>query len=1044
MDGHRERRLVTCLFVDIVGSTETTLRLAPEQAERLLGDAFDRLSSIVAAEGGVVEKYIGDAICAIFGARTARADDAVRALLAADRCARAWADEAGGADGVAVRIGVETGEALVDLDAIDDRQRIAVGACVNTAARLQQHAEPGETLVGPGCHAVAAARGRFDQGETLSLKGIGAVDTWRLIEVLAQDPVEVPFVGREAEMGALEAATRRARDGTATLAIIIGPPGQGKSRLAAEAIRHAAPPRVIEARCRPGTEAGSNTPLLQLLAADVPEPTVDAVRDRLNALLGAPDADEVSSAVCHGAGVAPDERILALPQLEQRDVIASAWRRYLAALAGDDLLAVRIEDIHWADSVLLREIDLATTDVRAPVLVIATARPEVQGHPSLRNRPDRIQVELQPLGPDAATRLARLAGDADAGSAGRAAGNPLFIIELARAGTSAESMPLTIQAAIAARLDELGPSERNLLQRVSIVGETFEIHDAALLAGTDPASVAAALGRMMHLGFVGPAGSQYRFHHALVRDVAYGRLPVPDRMALHARYASEGVDPADVAAQAHHWWEALGPSDAAWVWEDAARLAAMRRLAFHAHLAAGRRLADRNVYEEAVTAYERALVLADEPAATAEAERRIGEAYAKLARGDEAWEHALRAIEVLRESGADVPAAQYVAPLAIATWNWGYFQGMPSEVDVLAMLAEGEAAARTQGDDAALAQMILGRGAFTEQLTGIEEVEVMLRREPEDFADAIQRLAQLYMVNGRIGRAVELYQMFEDLVARGAVISEPEAMLWYAVAVLNAGDAAHAARLADKLMAEATQRSAHTKQHGYGLAALVSLCRGEFDDVIRLGDDIRALVAANRDSTFCLLGSVAMGYHAIAEILAGRPSPADIDEQVLRMVPASGPVQASSVMVPKVMTGDEAALTEGLKAYQPGIPLRDRARVLDVCDLMPAAALTILERWEDLEPVLERLDAFNAGGALLAGAVATAIREEHEHRLGGPRPQHDELNRLGFAGLSTVLSFRPGEGDSSPRADLMMRSLPGAGRSSSCPAHRPPRRGSSL
>ena len=673
---------------------------------------------------------------------------------------------------------------------------------------------------------------------------------------------------------------------------------------------------------------------------------------------------------------------------------------------------MRIDDIHWADPVLLRVIDLATTDVRAPVLVIATARPEVQGNPSLRNRPDRIQVELEPLDPDAATRLARIAGATNADATERAAGNPLFIIELARAGASDQGMPLTIQAAIAARLDELGPSERDLLQRASIVGETFEIHDAALLAETDPASVAAALGRMVHLGFVAPAGSQYRFHHALVRDVAYGRLPVPDRMALHARYASEGVDPADVAGQAHHWWEALGPSEAAWVWEDAARLAAMRRLAFQAHLAAGRRLADRNAYEEALTAYERALVLADEPAATAEAEGRIGDAYAKLARGDEAWEHALRAIAVLKQSGADVPAAQYVAPLAIATWNWGLFQRMPSEGEVLAVLAEGEAAARTQDDDAALAQMILGRAAFTERLTGTEEVEAMLLRdEPEHVADAMQRLAQLYMLNGRIGRSVELYRVaFEDLVARGAVINEPEAMLWYAVAVLNAGDADRAGRLADKLIAEATHRSAHTKQHGYGLAALVSLCRGEFDDVVRMGDDIRALVAANPDSTFCLLGSVAMGYHAIAEILAGRPLPADVDDQVRRMMPASGPMQASSVMLPKVMTGDEAALTEGLTAYQPGIPLRDRARVLDVCDLMPAAALTILERWEELQPVLERLDAFNAGGALLAGAMATAIREEQDHSLGGPRPQHDELKRLGFAGLSTLLSFRQSEG----------------------------------
>ena len=1008
VDGHRERRLVTCLFVDIVGSTETTSRLAPEQAGRLLGDAFDRLSSIVAAEGGVVEKYIGDAICAIFGARTAYADDAVRALRAADRCARAWADEAGGAGALAVRIGVETGEALVDLDAIDDRQRIAVGACVNTAARLQQQAEPGEILVGPGCHAAAAARGRFERGETLSLKGIGEVDTWRLLEVLAQDPIELPFVGRKAELMALDDATRRARDGTATVAFIIGPPGQGKSRLAAEAIRQAAPPRLIEARCRPGTEAGSNTPLLQLLAADIPDPTRDSVRDRVIALLGEPEGDEVTSAVCHGAGIAPDERLLALTRLEQRDVIAGAWRRYLAALAGDNLLAVRIEDIHWADPVLLRVIDLATTDVSAPLLVIATARPEFQGNPSLRNRQERIQVELEPLDADAATRLAGLAGDTDAGGAGRAAGNPLFIIELARAGASDEGMPLTIQAVIAARLDELGPSERDLLQRASIVGETFEIHDAALLAETDPASVAAALGRMVHLGFVGPAGSQYRFHHALVRDVAYGRLPVPERMALHARYASEGVDPADVEAQAHHWWEALGPSEAAWVWEDTDRLAGMRRLAFLAHLAAGRRQADRNAYEEAVTAYQRALVLADEPATTAEAETRIGDAYATLARGDDAWEHALRGIEVLKGSGADVPAALYLKPLALATWNWGYFQRMPSEAEVLAVLAEAEVRARTQNDEAALAQLIISRAAFTEQLTGTEEVEAILQRdEPERFADAMQRLAQLYLWHGRIGKAVELYRIaFDDVVARGAVINEPEAMLWYAVAALNAGDAPHAARLAAKLTAEATHRSAHTKQHGYGLAALVSLSRGEFDDVIRLGDEIRALVAASPDSTFCLMGSVAMGHHAIAEILAGRGLPADVDDQVLRMVPASEPMQAASVMVPKVMTGDEAAITEGLKAYQPGIPLSDRARTLDVCDLMPTAALTILERWDQMEPALQRLDAFNAGGALLAGAMATAIREERDHARGGPPPRHDELKRLGFLGLSTLLGFR--------------------------------------
>jgi class 3 adenylate cyclase/tetratricopeptide (TPR) repeat protein len=1008
VDSHRERRLVTCLFVDIVGSTETTVRLAPEQVQRLLGDAFDRLSSIVAAEGGIVEKYIGDAIFAIFGVPTAHADDALRALRAATECARAWDAEVRAAGQLAVRIGVETGEALVDLDAVEERQRIGVGACVNIAARLQQHAEPGQILVGPGCHAAVGTRCRFEPGGTLDLKGIGEVEAWRLIEILPEDPLQVPFVGRDGELGMLVGAAQRARAGEATMALIVGPPGQGKSRLAAEAIAAAAPGRLIEARCRPGAETGSNTPLRQLLAADVPEVTLDAAKARLAALLGDGEGAEAAAAVCHAAGVAPDERLLALARLEQRDIIAGAWRRYLAALAGDELLVVWIDDVHWADPVLLRVMELATTEVRAPVLILGTARPEVLGNPSLRQRPDRVQIELEPLDPQSAARLARLAGGADDDGAERAAGNPLFIIELARAGDGAAGMPLTIQAAIAARLDELVPDERDLLQRASVVGETFEIQDAALLAETDPGTVAAALGRMVHLGFVVPTGSRFRFHHILVRDVAYGRLPVPERMALHARYATDGVDPSDVEALAHHWWEALTPAEATWVWEDASRLAAMRREGCEAHLAAGRRLTERNAYEEAAEAYERALALADDPVAAAGAEAGTGTAYAKQARGDEGWEHWLRGIQILKAASLEVPAERYLGPLAMAAWNWGYFQRAPDEADVVAMLDDGLAAAHAQGDDVALAQLLVGRAAVTDELESAEEVEALLRSaDPERSADALQRLGQLYLWQGRVARAVELYRsVFDDLVPRGAVINELEAMLWYALAALNAGDVDLAAQLAERLTAESVHRSAHTKQHGYGVTALVALARGEFDAVTRAGSELRSLVAANPDASFCLLGSGAMGCHAVAEILAGRGIPADLDAQVSHLNPASRPIQASSTMVAKVMTGNAAALADGLAAYAPGIPLIDRQRATDACGLLPAIALTMLERWDELQPVLERLDAFASAGGRLAGAVAAAIREEQAHAPGGATPSHDELHRLGLAGVSTLLRYR--------------------------------------
>src|SRR5262249_49352354 len=160
----------------------------------------------------------------------------------------------------------------------------------------------------------------------------------------------------------------------------------------------------------------------------------------------------------------------------------------------------------------------------------------------------------------------------------------------ARAQSEATSgdLPLTIQAAIAARLDELTPDERSLLQQVSVAGETFDVRDAALLTDRDPAEVAGMLGRIVHVGFVEFTGPAYRFHHALAGDVAYSRLPVSTRLQLHARYADDGVAPGDAIGRAYHLWEAARPPDAQWVWEDAARLKALQDEAFQAQLVAGR------------------------------------------------------------------------------------------------------------------------------------------------------------------------------------------------------------------------------------------------------------------------------------------------------------------------------------------------------------------------------------------------------------------------------------------------------------------------
>ena len=822
---------------------------------------------------------------------------------------------------------------------------------------------------------------------------------------------QVTFVGREAELGLLGDAFDRANHGTATLALIVGPPGQGKSRLASEAIRTWAAGSVIQARCRPGAETGINTPLRQLVSADVPDASPDGIRDRLSALLGADDGVEVAAAVCHSAGLAVDERLLAVSRMEQRELIADAWRRYLAAVAREGPLIAWIEDMHWADPVLLRIIDHVTSGAEAPVLVIATARPEFVGSAHLRPRENRLQIDLEPLDRDAAELLARMAGETRTDAA-RAAGNPLFIIELARSRSEADEMPVTIQAAIAARLDELSPSERELLQRASVAGETFDVRDAALLGEREPAEVAGALGRVTHLGFVAPVGARYRFHHALVREVAYGRLPVAERMALHARYAVDGVDPSDVEALAHHWWEAVKPPDAEWVWEQPTTLGPMRHQAFRAHLAAGHRLEERNAYEESLEVYLRAVELADAPADLAVAEAAVGRAYARQGRGDEAWEHRLRAIELFSQTGSGVPSELYADMLEIATMNWGYFQHLPDDAEVLRLLEDGERIARSSGDEVSLARLLMERAAFTGQAAGADEISRFVA-SPDAllFGEAAHRMAQVYLWAGMIGPSIELYEtVFDRLLPAGAIINEPEAMVWYSLAAFNSGDLTRADVLADRLLEEAARRSAHTRQHAQALKALLLLARGDWEQVTATTRELAELVDANPDTGFCLLGAAAAGYGAIANLLGGEPLPAALDEYVARIMEESTLIQASSVMVPKTMADDRAALDDGLKAYAPDLRLWDRQRAWDVCDLMPAIALTMLERWDELGPSLARLDAFAESGGRLAEAVAAAVREEAAAAEGGPAPAHEQLRALGCIGISELLRFRPGGG----------------------------------
>ncbi|MCA1832793.1 MAG: AAA family ATPase [Actinobacteria bacterium] len=991
MQSRSERRLVTCVFIDVVGSTDIGQRLGPERMRGRLADAFERISGVARAEGGTIEKYIGDEIFVLFGAPTAHGDDVLRAL----RTAEAAAGWGAMAESLSVRVGVETGEALVDLDAVDERQRMAVGTCVNVASRLQHLAEPGQVIVGPTCRAAAGAAADFADLGAVTLKGVGEVPASRLVKLVAAQETPAPFVGRAKEVARIGEAFARARSGKATFVLVSGVPGIGKSRLAEEFVRTAsADALVMKARCRPGTEVGVSAPLRQIV--------------------GDSDPRSVPAAVAHSAGIAIDPRLLALPTFDRRNEIFTGWRDYLSALGGDRPVLIWIEDLHWADSEVVRLLDRLTFAEEKNLIVVATARPEFPAATALRPADgDRVLLELAPLDANSAAALATAAGGHDAERIGRAGGHPLFIMELVRArGERSSELPITVQAAIGARLDELAVADRDLLLRAAVVGETFTIRDAALLAERDPAEVAGTLGRLAHLRYLRPVDGAFRFDHGLVRDVSYGRLPVGARMHLHARYAREGAPPDDVEALAHHWWEALRPPDAEWVWKGNPEFDEMRAEALRAHVAAGQRLGDRQAPDSALSVYEHGLALAEQPGEMAPIEEGIAIAYARSARGDDATGHRLRAIELYKSAGIEVAPKLYADTIDLAAFNWGYFKHLPNLDEILALNAEGLAVARKNNDRLSIVRLLIQRAMVTSDETVLADVEGLLSAVPDKlpYADSLWRLGMVQSaVTAEIGRSVATFEQLYSLAAKGALFNEPEALLWHTQALFNAGELGRAEEVADRLLDASKTMGAHTRQHALGQKALTLLGRGSWSEVAALASELRTVVDENPEVTFCIVGGNLASFGAAADMIQGRGLPTDLADLALRLLPDSPGTRAAILSLPYAMSGREVSAEEVARSYTLGARFSDRQGSYDVPGWQFAVAHVVTEHWADAKKSLTRLDDRASRGGAFAGAVASAVREEIAAARGGPKPEHEALRELGYDGVSELLSFRSAE-----------------------------------
>jgi len=987
--------LVTCLFIDVVGSTELTVSLGPERLKAFLDAAFAALRGLIEREGGTVEKYVGDAIYAIFGSPVAHSDDPVRALRAAAG-ARDWARSRASSEiPFAVRVGVETGEAIVDLAAAETtRQQLSVGAVVNISARLQQRAEPGQVLVGPVAREAASDAATFTLLGNVELKGIGMLEVHELGDVPGSTRRDLPFVGRAGELELLRVAYGRAQRGRSVLALVSGPPGQGKTRLVREFVASLGPIELAQARCRPGGEVGALAPVRELLLGtraddELDEVVAEAVDERA-------ERARVAEVLAHSAGLRTSALLTALGADERNDEIANAWTRYLRGLAARGTVVLWIEDVHWAAPDVVRLVDRISRS-GVPVLAIATARPEFAEAAGIRPSGDRFFIELEGLDDSEARELARHAGSADR-PVERAGGNPLFIVELAR-GTSDE-LPVTLQGALGARLDELDPAERAVLAHGAVVGETFETEDAAALAGRDLAATSRSLRRLVDLHYLDQVDRRFRFHHSLLRDVAYGRLLLADRMRLHAQYARERAHPEDAEVLAHHWWAALRPPDADWVWENDPQLPAMRREGHLAHLAAGRRHVALFAVDRATELLQRALALAQNASERAVAERSLGDAYAATYLADESWEHYQMARAAYREAGA-VPADFYQAPLKVRT-RWGAFHRYPDAAEIIELVDEAEAAARASGDRGLIAIALLNRSLKRDLAAPVTYDAATLDAamvEAEASGDpTTQRQILGYLLDDAAERCdvAGSERLLERMARLGGVPSEADQLELLSARSSIAfvrGDVAALDEIAGEAALLARPMGPHLRSHAATLAGFAALVRGDWDALEGGAAHIARLVSESPGTKFCMMAALVLAYGGLAHGLRGRAEEARA--QVRQIDALDLPFRQLLKM------------TRALALLFSSEPLGELPPdpALASCTEWVVVAV-VRRRHADAQRLAERMAATAVTGGRGYAAIAEAVREELAHDAGGPEPQHAALHQIGYVGLSQLLRRR--------------------------------------
>ena len=688
-----ERRLVSVLFADLVGFTASSEARDPEETRELLSRYFEVARRIVEGHGGTIEKFIGDAVMAVWGAPTAHEDDAERAVRSALAIVAGVGSIADGDQPLHARAAVLTGEAAVTVGA--EGQGMVAGDLVNTASRLQSVAQPGTVLVGEATYRATSNAISYEPAGERVLKGKTApVPAWRAVAVVARrggsgraSTLEPPFVGREDDLQQLKDlfdATGRERK--PRLVTVIGQAGIGKSRLAWEFEKYL--DGVVETaywhegRTPAYGEGISYWALAEMvrLRAQITEgEDAASARPKLSAMLEQflDDPEERRFVEPRLAG------LLGLAELpsDGREELFAAWRTLFERIAAQAPTVLVFVDLHWADQGLLDFVeDLLAWARTSPIFVVALARPEL-----LERRPDWgstvrsvTRINLEPLAPPEMAQLLDglvpgLPEEAVARIVERAEGIPLYAVETVRmlldtgsvvpeedhyvlhGDLSELAVAETLHALIAARLDANSPEDRSLIQDAAVLGLSFTLSALAAVSGRDVAQLEAPLDRLTRRQLLmpdndprSPERGQHRFVQALLREVAYQSLARPDRRTRHLAAARhfESLGEEELAGVlANHYLDAYRSSREG---PEADAVAAQARIAT---LAAADRAIALHSHRQALSYLEQALTVTHDAAARAAIHERIILSSEYAGALEMTLEHGRKAMEAYREAG---------------------------------------------------------------------------------------------------------------------------------------------------------------------------------------------------------------------------------------------------------------------------------------------------------------------------------------------------------------------------------------------------------